>query len=402
MKILIWTQYFWPENFRINALAKTLQKKGIEVTVLTGKPNYPQGDIYPGYTANGITYDTYHDIEVIRIPLAPRGQGSPTQLFKNYISFIVSGYTRAPFALKGRHFDAVLVYAPSPLLQALPAILVAYLKKASLAVWVQDIWPDSLESTGFIKNRFLLGIVSLMVRYIYRFSDLLLIPSESFRALIERHVSKKEKIKFFPNAVDKDALLNNLKVEVADELKERFSVVFAGNIGIAQSCETILAAAHILRNNHDICIYLVGSGSQAEKIGRRIALEGLTNIKMLGRFESQDMPQLYAAASALLLTLRDEEVFAATVPSKLQSYFAAGKPLVASAKGETSRIVAESQAGLTCPPEDPEALASAIIQIYEMDDLEHRQLGENGRNYFEAHYDLNMSVEKLLSYLEQH
>ena len=137
MKVLIWSQYFWPENFLINKLAVDLNAQGMEVTVVTGKPNYPDGQVYPGYAASDIQREEYLGVEVIRIPLHPRGKGSSKGLLLNYLSFIFSGYFFAPIALRGRKFDAVFVYAPSPLLQALPAIFVAWLKDAPMMLWVQ-------------------------------------------------------------------------------------------------------------------------------------------------------------------------------------------------------------------------------------------------------------------------
>ena len=170
MKLLVVSQYFWPENFRINELVSQLVAEGLKVTVLTGKPNYPEGKFFPGNRAWGIRHACHAGAEVIRLPLAPRGSRSGLRLAINYLSFVLAGYFLAPFALRGAQFDAVFVYAPSPLLQALPAILLAWLKRAPLIVWVQDLWPESLSATGHVKNRFLLRMVETVVRYIYRLS----------------------------------------------------------------------------------------------------------------------------------------------------------------------------------------------------------------------------------------
>ena len=194
MRVLIWTQYFWPENFHINEVALSLLAQGVEVTVLTGKPNYPEGKIFVGYKAIGIQKDKYYGFDVIRIPLWQRGKNSGLGLLINYLSFILSGYLFAPYALRGKKFDVVFVYAPSPLLQALPAIYVAWLKRAPLVLWVQDIWPDALVATGFIKNRWILYMVGLVVRYVYHFSDTILIQSEGFRASVERWTKKTNHI----------------------------------------------------------------------------------------------------------------------------------------------------------------------------------------------------------------
>ncbi len=198
MKVLLWTQYFWPENFHINEVVAELVRQGADVTVLTGKPNYPDGEIFHGYRALGTQIDDFNGVEVIRLPLFPRGKNSAKGLILNYLSFILSGYLLAPWVLRGRQFDIVFVYAPSPLLQALPAIFVSWIKRARMVLWVQDIWPESLKATGFITNGKALRCVEWVVRYIYRYSDSILIQSQGFRDSVQRLCRDWSKVKFFP------------------------------------------------------------------------------------------------------------------------------------------------------------------------------------------------------------
>ena len=202
MNILLWSQYFWPENFRINQLAAALHQSGLQVSVLTGKPNYPEGNVYPGYKTKGIQFERYEGMRVIRMPLVPRGNNSFTRLALNYLSFILSGYMFAPKALRSQKIDVVFVYAVSPLLQTLPAIFIAKLKRAPLVLWVQDLWPESLLATGFVKNRYILQAVEKLVRYIYRNTDSILISSEAFRIPISRLVKEASKIRYYPNAAE--------------------------------------------------------------------------------------------------------------------------------------------------------------------------------------------------------
>ncbi|NWD80778.1 glycosyltransferase WbuB, partial [Pseudomonas reactans] len=152
MRVLVWTQYFWPESFHINHVVEELRAQGAQVTILTGKPNYPGGKIFDGYRSTGIQSEYHDGIEIIRLPLRARGKNSGKGMALNYLSFILSGYFFAPWVLRGRKYDVVFVYAPSPLLQALPAVFVSFAKRAPLVVWVQDIWPETLLATGFIKN----------------------------------------------------------------------------------------------------------------------------------------------------------------------------------------------------------------------------------------------------------
>ena len=401
MKILIWTQYFWPENFHINAVACSLHAQGVEVTVLTGKPNYPEGKIFAGYSATGIVREQYSGFEVIRIPLRQRGKNSSVGLAFNYLSFIVSGYLFAPYALRSRKFDAVFVYAPSPLLQALPAIFVAWLKGAPLILWVQDVWPDALEVTGFIKKRWILAAVGLAVRYIYQFSDLILIQSEGFRAFVERWTNKKETIVFHPNSSEEILFkpeMKGLDSGIAKTMILDFAVVFAGNIGTAQGCETIIEAACLLRDMPTIKFYLIGGGSMVESIGESVKYKQLENVVMTGRVPAEEMGPIYAAASALLLTLRDQPALSSTLPSKLQSYLAAGKPIIASCNGESVKIVNDADAGITCPAGDSRALAAAVRQLYVMSAAERSRFGKNGRSYFESHFDLQVRAKELIAH----
>jgi glycosyltransferase involved in cell wall biosynthesis len=402
MKVLIWSQYFWPEHFLINQLAVDLCARGVEVTVVTGKPNYPDGKVYPGYTASGIQREEYLGVEIIRIPLYPRGNASAKGLLLNYLSFIFSGYLFAPVALRGRKFDAVFVYAPSPLLQALPAIFVAWLKNARMIVWVQDIWPEALQATGFIKNRWLLRLVEGFVRYIYRYSDSILIQSEAFRTPVERLVNNKSKIRFFPNfiaSLSETVAMSEHRCPVAAEIQQHFSVVFAGNIGTAQSCETIVAAAELLLEFSAIKFYLVGSGSRYDSIALEVKSKNLTNMVLSGRLSHEEMSAVYSAASVLLVSLKNEPSLSATIPGKLQGYLSAGKPIVASLNGEAARLVINAQAGFACPAESPDALAEAVLKLYEMSPDERDRLGINARHYFKTHFHATERVSELVDHL---
>lgn len=402
MKLLIWSQYYWPETFGINHLAAALVRHGHEVTVLTGKPNYPEGQIYPGYAAAGLHVEWREGVRIVRLPMLPRGRGTAWRLVLNYLSFIASGYVLAPFALRGRRFDAVFVYAPSPLLQALPAILMSWLKRAPLSVWVQDLWPESLHATGFVRNPLLLLAVSRLVRHIYRRSDSILVQSEAFRLPVLKICGQPAKIRYFPNAafasgVDLagDALPDGLQ----GELMGRFAVVFAGNIGKAQSMNTILSAAQLLADVPSIHLYVVGAGSEAGLVAARIAAMRLTNISMTGPLPQTAMPALFRAASALLVTLAPNPALDATVPSKLQAYLAAGKPVIASMNGEGALLVQAAEAGLSCPAGDARALADCVLTLHGMSSGERHRIGANGRLYAKTHFDPDSRVRELVAHL---
>lgn len=400
MKVLVWTQYFWPENFHINHVVDELRAQGVEVTVLTGKPNYPEGKIFDGYRSTGIQTDAYNGVEVIRLPLRARGKNSGKGMVLNYISFILSGYLLGPWALRGRQFDVVFVYAPSPLLQALPAVFVASIKRAPLVVWVQDIWPETLVATGFVKSKVILKLVEYVVRYIYRFADSILIQSEGFRASVQSLTRQWGKIKWMPNSAKELVSTQPPTSSKLYEVSRHFSVVFAGNVGVAQSCATIVEAASLLREHQGIKFFIVGSGSAQEAVAQRIRDLGVTTVEMLGRISPEEVSDIYAVSSALLVTLKANSALSSTVPSKVQGYLAAGKPVIASCNGETARVVMDAQAGLTCPAEDPAALANAVLELYHSDSASREAMGREGRAFFLKHYHLPARTAELIEHFK--
>ncbi|MGO4113223.1 glycosyltransferase family 4 protein [Rhizobium johnstonii] len=405
MNVLVWSQYFWPENFPINELASELVEAGVNVTVLTGKPNYPEGKLFPGYRAGGITRERYSNVELVRIPLLPRGAATSLRLGLNYLSFVVSGLLVAPFALRRREFDAIFIYAPSPLLQALPALFLASIKKVPVTLWVQDLWPDALKATGHVKNHVALRLVGILVRYIYRRSDLILVQSEAFRAPVVRGGGAPSRIHYFPNSIKAEApipLASDGAQKLVQEMQGAFSVIYAGNIGRAQSVETIVEAAkQLLCTAPHIKIFLVGSGSREKWMDAEIRRLGLNNLILAGRFAPSDMPLILGNASALLITLVDDPGIALTIPSKIQTFLANGRPIVASINGEGARVLNEAEAGPVCSAGDGPSLSAAISQLEQMSPATREQLGKNGRRYFLKHFELTRRSRELIQHLIQ-
>lgn len=400
MRILISTQYYWPEGFVINDLARLLVERGHSVTVLTGKPNYPQGNVYPGYRAWGTARETHDGVEILRLPIIPRGQRSRGRLAINYLSFVLSAGLLGPLMLRGHKFDVILVYGVSPLLQALPAIGIAKLQRTPLVTWVQDLWPESLSATGYVRNGMALRLVSALVGVIYRASDRILIQSEAFRTPVAYYAAP-EKIVHYPNPYveqpggDASAAAHAL----AQRMGQGFSVVFAGNLGSAQALDTTLGAAAALAHRPDIRIFLVGSGSEQEHVQREIARLGLGNVELCGRYPTADMGAILPAAGCLLVTLRADPIFAYTVPSKVQAYLAAGRPIIAVLDGEGARLVGEAGAGFAVPAEDATGLAAAIETMADLPEPKRHAMGKNGRSYYEQHYTADELVDTLADQL---
>lgn len=401
MRVLVVTQYFWPENFSINTTVRSLLERGLIVDVLTGKPNYPEGSIYSGYRPWGCQREQWFGATVYRVPLLPRGSQSSLKLMLNYLTFVMSGLLLAPWMLVKRRYDIVFVYAPSPILQAIPAIFLAWIKRRKLIVWVQDLWPASLAATGYVRNPQVLRVVEWVVRWIYRHTDLLLVQSRAFEAPVAALAPGKP-IAYYPNSVD-GMFAEHPSPDVAlpdvPALDEGFAVVFAGNVGAAQAVEVIVKAAALLKDVPQIRFVVFGQGSRWDWMREQVQAQGLTNLHLPGRFPVNTMPGLMQKAAALLVTLADEPIFALTVPNKVQAYMAAGRPILACLNGEGARLVVEAQAGLSVPAQDARALAAAVLQLYKMPAEQRAQLGANGRRYFKANFDHDKLVDELMAHL---
>jgi glycosyltransferase involved in cell wall biosynthesis len=302
--------------------------------------------------------------------------------------------------LRGREFDAILVFAPSPITQAIPAILLKWLKKAKLALWVQDLWPESLSATGFVRNPYLLRAVGWMVRGIYHQCDTLLVQSRAFVEPVA-HYADRAKIQYYPNSMDISSpkAVESVPSELLELLEQHFCVVFAGNLGTAQALETIVQAAIHLRDDPNVRLVLVGSGSRLAWLKAQQQAHGLDNLVLPGRFPMEAMPQIFERASALLVSLSNEPAFAQTIPSKIQAYLAAGRPIIACMNGEGARVVCEARAGLASPAEQVLPLVANIQRISEMGDAERMAMGRSGKAYFDANFEMQRQVEILVKYL---
>ncbi len=399
MRVLIVSQYFWPEGFRINDLVKTLVEKGVEVDVLTGKPNYPEGVIYSGYRWWTLQAEEWQGAGIYRVPLLPRREKGALGLALNYISFIVSGLIFGPWLLRRRGYDAIFVYGVSPIFQAIPALFIGWLKHSPVVIWVQDLWPESLAATGYVRNPRVLAQIARLVGFVYKRADLLLAQSRAFFPFIELLAPGKPLL-YYPNSVD-DSFSRPSAVDLPDipALHEGFPVVFAGNIGKGQAVEVIVEAALLLKNHPDIRFVVVGDGSRREWMRQQVERLGLANLHLPGRYPVDMMPGLMQKAGALLVSLSDEPIFAATVPNKVQAYMAAGKPIVASLNGEGARLVHEANAGLAVAAGDANALAGAILKLFRMPAKERAELGTNGQRYFKQNFDHAALTDQLIDHM---
>ena len=401
MNILIVTQYFWPENFRVNDLALGLIERGHRVTVLTGIPNYPEGRFYTGYGFPGKHHETYLGIEIYRVPLISRGASKGVRLALNFISFALFGTLFGPLLCRAG-FDVIYVFEVSPVTAALPAIVMKWIKKCPLQLHVLDLWPESLIATDAVRSKFALHIVDKIVRFIYRHCDQILVQSRGFRlSLLERGVDGA-KIRYFPSSAE--GLFSSATLEDVlppAQMPEGFIVLFAGNVGEAQDFPTVLLAAEKLLAHQEIKFVIVGDGRRFEWVKDEVARRGLNNVHLLGRFPLDTMPSFFKRADSMLVTLKNEPIFALTVPAKLQSYMAFGKPVAAALDGEGRDIIEQSKSGVVAPASNPDELAEAILHLHRMTPEQRAEMGANGRAYYFEHFDREMLLERLIIWMEE-
>lgn len=405
MRILVVTQYFWPENFRVNDLVQGLCERGHQVTVLTGLPNYPGGRVFPGYGFFSKLREHYAGAEVIRVPLIPRGSGGAVRLVLNYFSFALAASVLGPLRCRGKKFDAIFVHEPSPITVGLPAIVLKKIKRAPILFWVLDLWPESLTAAGSLRAPWLLHWVEGLVRWIYRHCDRLLMQSRGFFTHAEHLGVDAQRLRYFPNWAENiyRPVGREPAVPVAcPTLPDGFRVMFAGNVGVAQDMPTLLAAAEKLKNYADIHWVIVGEGRMSSWVNLEIERRGLgKNVHLLGHHSPDVMPTLFAQAHAMLVSLKREPVFELTVPAKLQAYLACGRPVIGALQGEGARIISEAGAGVVCSPEDAEALAQAVLRLYQMTGEERAAMGTAGRIYYEANFEREMLFDNLEQWMNE-
>lgn len=398
MKLLVVSQYFWPENFRINDLVADLVRRGHEVTVLTGKPNYPDGVILPEYTSDPDAFLSHDGARIVRVPMLVRGKGG-LRLALNYLSFAASASLVGLVRLWREPFDAIFVFEPSPVTVGLPALALKWRCGAPIAFWVLDLWPQSLEAVGAVRSPLVLRLVERLVGIIYRGSDVILAQSRSFIPEIANHGIELENIRYFPSwsdsaAAEADASPPQLPIQTAD-----FDIMFAGNIGAAQDFPAILDAADILRDE-PVRWLVVGDGRMADWVKTEIERRGLVDrILMLGRHPLEQMPAFFARADALLVSLRDEPIFALTIPGKLQAYLASGKPVLAMLNGEGAEVVQSAGAGLTANAGDAVALAAAVRQLIETTTADRAEMGRRGQIYSLREFNRDTQIGRLEQWL---
>ncbi len=387
MRILIICQHFYPEQFRINDIALDLLKKGNSVTVLTGLPNYPSGVIQKDYRFFRKRKETYNGIKIIRCGIVGRGN-STLKMGLNYVSFLITSCMKALFL--NQEFDIVYCFQLSPISMAHAGIIVKKRQKIPFIIHCLDQWPISLTAGGIKKNSLIYKIALKYSKYIYNGADKITISSKSFERYFNEVLKIKKSINYWPSYAEDvyciESTTNNDKIDL----------VFAGNIGPAQSVETIIECANYLKKQKNIIFHIIGDGLNKKKCMKLAKSYNLSNVVFYGFYNVEQMEKFYELADAFVITMDDNEIVNNTLPAKIQSYMLAKKPIFGAASGEVNDIIKEAKCGVCCNSLDAEGMSKLILEEIKMIN-KWKKYGINGFNYYKKHFE----KEKLMNELEK-
>lgn len=387
MKILVVCQHYWPEPYPLSDLCEELVRRGHQVDVITGVPNYPMGKTYAGYEKGKKRREVHNGVNILRTFTIPRRRNAIFRLL-NYYSYAISSTWKAMTTRE--EYDVVFTNQTSPVMMSSGAF--AYAKKhgKKTVMYCMDLWPACLAAGGVAETSWIYKFFALESRRLYNLADRLLITSEMFRGyLTGKHGVEPDKIEYLPQyALD---AFSNLPDTAAG--KKTIDLMFAGNVGAAQSLYTVLGAAEKLLDIPNLTIHIVGDGSELNNLKALAKEKKLSNLIFYGRKPQEEMPNYYALADAMLVTLTADPYISLTLPGKVQTYMAAGKPILGAASGETACVLEAARCGFCAPPEDPEKLAE-IIRTF-ICCPHKKQLGQNGRSYYEQHFARQKFMDRL-------
>lgn len=405
-RLLIVSQHFWPENFRITDIAEGFTEAGIEVDVLCGLPNYPKGEWFEGYRYTGPRREEYKGIQVFRCGEIRRKGNTALRIFLNYISFPFFSLFNFPRLAK-RKYDAVFCYETSPVMMMLPAIVYAKTHKIPLTTYVLDLWPDNLYSVLPINSKPLRWIVQKISNWHYRRSTRLIGMSNALADRLQLLYGTGKKA---PSVAMIQNYCEDFYAQVihSSALQERFegffTILFAGNFSPAQDLENLVQAVRLVKEKgtaaHKLRCLLVGDGMSRTSLEEYIKEQEVAEFfEFCGAQPPEDIPKWTNVADVLFAGLLKSENLGLTVPAKITSYFAAGRPLLVAADGEAARVALQSGASFVSAASNPQELCDNILRMIHLSDLERKQLGENGREYYKQHFRRDILLKQLQDYI---
>lgn len=399
-RVLIYTNHFYPENFKVNEVAAMLSNDGLEVTVITGLPNYPDGKIAKGYGFFKNTRQVVNGATVKRLWLIPRASGSKLRLVINYLSYFISCFCYTLYiGMFKKKYDVVFVHHTSPILIAIPPIIYKWLRKPKMILWDLDMWPDTLVALDVVKSKKLILILETVVKWIYKQYDKVLIGSNSFAVKAKNRVTAN-RIEYFPNwAEDIFAQKKQVKPISNPQFPEGFNIMYAGNIGEAQDFGNVFNAMKILKNEA-VNWLIVGDGRWLKQLKTKVAQSGLSaNVTYYGNNPLDTMPYFFSKADVMFFSLQDKEIFSKTVPAKLQAYMVSGKPIIGMISGEGNQIIKEANCGLSVNSGDYKGFAKAILKL-KSDKQKWSDYGKNGVTFYNKVFSKQARIEQLAALIK--
>ena len=400
MKILLLMQWFDPEpQIKGLAFAKKLRDLGNEVEVLTGFPNYPGGILYQGYSVKLLQIEMIDGIRIMRVPLYPSHDTSPLRRILNYVSFGFSSFLAGLLFVKRP--DVIYACGP-PVTVGVGAALISFLRRIPLVYDVQDLWPDSLLSTGMFKSTLGAKTIGYVCKWVYVRAAHITVQSPGVRDCLLFRGVPEEKVSVIYNWCDETNIKSSLStknqlIQSIDDHLGSFNVLFAGNLGKAQDLDTIVEAANLLKNeNSAVRIFLLGGGIEVPRLKKNIYIENITNISILPPVPMSEVGKFLASSDALLVHLKDCPLFRITIPAKVQAYMAAGKPILMAVAGDASRLITKSEAGMCSLPSNARSIADAINTLATSHSSLLKKMGENGQAYYWANMSMDVGVQRFL------
>jgi glycosyltransferase involved in cell wall biosynthesis len=390
MRILMLTQWFDPEpTFKGLIFARELVRRGHEVQVLTGFPNYPGGKLYDGYKIRLLQRENIDGISVLRVPLYPSHDNSALKRIANYVSFAVAATLLGPLLV--RPADVVYVYHP-PATVALPAMILKLLRRMPFVYDIQDLWPDTLAATGMLNNKKILKCVDLWCRLTYKIADHIVVLSPGFKIKLAERGVPAEKISVIYNWCHEGQMTvmeRSASGQSEPEMVGRFNIVFAGTMGKAQALDAILDAAELLAERQpQVQFVFVGGGIDVERLKQVKADKKLENVIFLPRRPVSEIGSVLSMADLLLVHLKDDPLFEITVPSKTQTYLATGRPILMAVRGNAADLVKKAGAGKTCLPQNALSIVSAVDEMVSMAQEERDEMGRQGAKFYQHELSL--------------
>ncbi len=386
-KLLIITQHFWPEQFTINQVVNILKVK-YKVDVFTGKPNYPTGNFFKGYSFFSKNFEKNNGIDIYRCPVLPRKNATNLNLLINYLSFAFFSSVWL-FIFFFKHYDYIFIYQTTPVTSSISGIIFSKIKKIPLILWIQDLWPDTVKATGHVQNKFIYKIISIISNRIYKSSDIIAAQSEGIKKIVEKRF-KNKKIFYLPNVVNENKKNNRFKkIQIKKKLEKKINILFTGNTGVAQNLEFILKVAKNILNKNKfkkIRFLIVGGGSRLNKLKKINNDLRLRNVLFYGHVKSNEMQKYFSLGDYFVLTIKKKNIFLNTIPNKFINYLYMGKPIIGCTNGDVSKIINNYRCGFCCKPDSIKDFKKILNKILNIRKKEYNEMSINSKKSYNDNF----------------